>query len=548
MLPLVDLWLKSYGRAGIVVLFAAALGYPMTRRILRGPASSVLSLLLGFAALSLAVCLLSWVHLFSSWTMGILGAVAALASLQGLHSDLPRWWARRHWPSPGTVVCFSILGVVLVFFSVLAIYPSTAFDATSYHLPLARDLVVHHGLVYDPYVRFSFFPQANESVFAVMLLITRNPVVSAALEFAVLAIGTLLIPVWFKAGRDSLGAGLIGAVVLLSSPMLIWVGTTAFIDAWTMVFVLASLVCGLGAAHNPTPRRSYLLLMGIFLGEAVASKYSAFAFGVCVVIAAIIAIGVHRDLWRGMLGALAGFLVVAVPWYAWTFHTTGDPLYPFATSVFGNRPGLWNQAEIQLQISVQRATSQPGIRNIVDADFKFLSGGGGYNTGPNRSPLSWLLGLGFLGIFVRHLRRDRSYIGVLVASLLSVAFFVTQSADPRFFVPALGILSVATAFVVQHPLARLRGVTSSLSFSARLALIVSAGVVTTVACLWSSVGFARMKFQAGNPQRPRRLRPRILLLVSSAMPKSSISTRPTVRTTGHGAMRVSSRTTMQMVS
>ena len=251
----------------------------------------------------------------------------------------------------GQSCALPILGLALVFFSVLAIYPSTAFDATSYHLPLARDLVEHHGLVYDPYVRFSFFPQGNESVFAVMLLITRNPVCSAALEFSVLAIGTLLIPLWFRGGRDSLGAGFIGAVVLLSSPMLVWVGTTAFIDAWTMVFVLAGLVCGLEAARNPTARGVLLILMGIFLGEAAASKYSALAICAFVVVAVVIAIGAYRDLWRGMLGALGGFLLVALPWYAWTFHTTGDPLYPFATSVFGNRPGLWNQGEIQLRSS-----------------------------------------------------------------------------------------------------------------------------------------------------------------------------------------------------
>ena len=104
---------------------------------------------------------------------------------------------------------------------------------------------------------------------------------------------------------------------------------------------------------------------------------------------------------------------------------------------------------------------------------------------------------------MRHLRRDRSYIGVLVASLLSVAFFVSQSADPRFFVPALGILSVATAFVVEHPLLLLRDFTSSLSSSARRAADRARRCCDNVACLWSSVGFARMVFQAGDRQRPR---------------------------------------------
>ncbi len=72
------------------------------------------------------------------------------------------------------MTCFATLGAVLVAVSVLVLYPSTAFDAPSYHLPLARDLVRQHGLVYDPFVRYSFFPQANEAMFAVMMLFSRR--------------------------------------------------------------------------------------------------------------------------------------------------------------------------------------------------------------------------------------------------------------------------------------------------------------------------------------------------------------------------------------
>ncbi len=115
-------------------------------------------------------------------------------------------------------------------------------------------------------------------------------------------------------------------MVLLSSPVLIWVGTTAFIDAWTMVFLLAALLCGLDAALDPRRLTPLLVFMGAFVGEAAASKYSALLYGSFVVVGVIVAVGFRREVWRGVLGALGGFLLLAGPWYAWTIHTTGDPL------------------------------------------------------------------------------------------------------------------------------------------------------------------------------------------------------------------------------
>ncbi len=492
------LWLTSYGPAGVVLLLAFALGYPVGRRVFRGPAAPLFALLLGLATMSLVACALSWLREFSGWSVGVVAIIATGATVWGLRSDLPRWWAKRRVPPVGPTVCLLTLIGALLAFSVLAIYPSTAFDATSYHLPLARQIVESHGLVYDPYIRFSFFPQANESVFAVMLLLTGNPVSSAALEFSILAAGTLLIPLWFIGTRRNVAAGFIGALVLLSSPVLIWVGTAAMIDAWTMVFVLGGLLCGLDVARDPTRLKPMLAVMGVFLGTAAASKYSALLYGSFVVVGVIIAIGGRREVWRGMLGTLGGFLLFAGPWYAWTIHTTGDPLYPFATSVFGNRQGLWNSAEIQLQKVVQRATPNPGLGNIVHRDLQYLGGTLPYNTGSRRSPLSWWLGLGLLGLLVPGQWRSRPYIGVLVASVLSVLVSLDISADPRFFVPALGTLSVTVAFAVERPM-QLLGDAISRFHWARPPVIVMACAAAALGCLWASIGYARTIYDQGFP-------------------------------------------------
>ncbi len=54
-------------------------------------------------------------------------------------------------PGAAFVASMSVLCLVLLGFSLLTLYPSTTADVNGYHLPLARDLVQHHGLVYDPF-------------------------------------------------------------------------------------------------------------------------------------------------------------------------------------------------------------------------------------------------------------------------------------------------------------------------------------------------------------------------------------------------------------
>jgi hypothetical protein len=227
-------WLASYGRASLVLGIALCIGYPLCRRRLRGPAAPLLSLMVGMAVLGLIVCLLSWLRIFRGVTITIVGVSAAGVSLHYLRQDLPRWRRRLRatWPpSIPVVASFTVLAVALIAFSALALYPVTAFDAISYHLPLARDLVENHGLVYDPFARYSFFPQANESMFAVMLLMSKTSSASAALEFGMLAVAVLALPLWFIGSGRSIAGGLVAGLLVLASPVVILVATVPNVDA-----------------------------------------------------------------------------------------------------------------------------------------------------------------------------------------------------------------------------------------------------------------------------------------------------------------------------
>lgn len=449
------LWVSSYGLAVGILAIAFCLGYPVHRRLLGEGAPSLLSTFIGLAVFSLAVCVLAWLRIFSVPAVALVCAAGVGLTARDLWADRHGW--RRRWlhapRRPALIVSVSVLIVVLIGFSVLALYPSSGFDATSYHLPLARNLIRHQGLVYDPFTRYSFFPQANEAMFAVAGLITQNQVAAAALEFSELGALVLLLPFWFAAAGRRIGPGFLAALLILASPEVIFTATTAYVDTWTLTFVLVGALLALdGVQHRSSPVPA-LFLAGAMVGEAAATKYTGALFAGIGVLAALTA--GDRALLRPFVpvALIGGFALVAGPWYGWTFHSTGDPAYPFATSIFGNRKGLWTTDEIGWQDLVARGMVPPGFHWIFDRLFGFIRGVAvGGDIPPGRSPISWLFAGGLFGVLFPPAWRDRAYLSMLLASLVCLGLALNLSADPRYLVPALGLGALACGLAADNVL------------------------------------------------------------------------------------------------
>jgi Dolichyl-phosphate-mannose-protein mannosyltransferase len=456
LLGVIRLWLVSYGRAVVVLLIALGLGYPVARRVFRGPAAPLISLFVGLALFSVTACLLAWLRIFSALSVTVLAVVAGAVSLRFLIVDVPAW--RQRWllgsrPQPALIAVWTVLVVVLLGFSVLSLYPSNGFDATSYHLPLAMDLVRHQGLVYNPFARYSFFPQANEALFAVIMFMTGNQVAASALEFSVLAAVVLLLPSWFVAAGRRVEAGLVAALLVLASPEVIFTATTAYVDTWTLSFVLVGTLVALDAVQHRAALLPALAIAGAMVGEAAATKYTGAVFGLVGLLGALVASDRAVLSWKAPAAVAAGLAVIAAPWYAWTLHATGDPIYPLGTSVFGNRKGLWTTDELQWQKLVARGYVGPGIKSVFDRALGFLRGEAPLGDIPlGRSPLSWLLGGGFLGLLIPRAWRDRAFLGSALASALCIGVSLEISADPRYLVPALGIFALCGGLAADHVL------------------------------------------------------------------------------------------------
>ncbi len=290
---------------GCISLLVALLG------LLHGLQARVLYIVLG----------LVWVACYSVWP-------SIMRGIQEVPSIISQQWKRDRLRS---CLCVLIIGLLWLPVLKLPLLPPTAFDATFYHLPLASTYVESHALVFTPQLRFAVLAQANHMLFTLALLLQDDilaqliqTLILALLAASVLAFGTRLV---------SPAAGWWGLAILLSSPLVLWSGTVAYIDIGLVMFVFLAVYAFWNWREGSD--RRWLLLSAVLCGFAIGTKYNALPFLVLLSILALYEGGRQRDL-KAPLVFAGGAVLTAAPWFLRNFYYTRNPLYPFFYRQFGS--------------------------------------------------------------------------------------------------------------------------------------------------------------------------------------------------------------------
>ena len=129
---------------------------------------------------------------------------------------------------------------------VVAMHPPGHWDDTMYQLPLARDIVEHHGLVLNEYLRFPLFPQYLNLLFALGLMLGESLPAGGAFVlaqvFASLPLFVMVMGLW-AASRRFLGSGVpgmwAGMLLFLIGPVKRTLGF-AYVDNGLALFCFAA--------------------------------------------------------------------------------------------------------------------------------------------------------------------------------------------------------------------------------------------------------------------------------------------------------------------
>ncbi len=399
--------------------------------------------------------------------LGLLGLLYPLALVIALATCCvvcyPLWakWARQLWSGrqkltrlrlrsiAPTAVAVSIIVAMALPFAILPLYPPTAFDATMYHLPYAKTYAQNHQLAFTPFLRYAVFPQNNEMLFT-LALILYDDTLAQLIQFLFLA-GTVMTLIAFGERHFTQRAGWWSAAILLGSPLVVWLSSVAYVDIGVTFYLCAGAYAFLNWRQERS--RGWLWMAGCLCGLAIGVKYVALIFTAILGLVAIFdGVKKRRPQWPLVFGLIA--FSVAAPWFARNYYYTGNPVFPILHRPLGKLLGApqWSDEYTQnLFEDLPNNWRQKNLKSFALLPYDLTFRPQLYR---NPLPLSAVL-LFTLPLLIVFMAVRPRFGGVLALATAYLISWFLLGRDTRFLTPALPLFSLAAGVSLDRLLGHL---------------------------------------------------------------------------------------------
>jgi hypothetical protein len=361
-------------------------------------------------------------------------------------------------PEPANAVdkvllALAAVPVVLAFIASLA--PPVAKDTLLYHFAVPKAFIAQGSSAFVEGNIASFLALGTE-MHAVWAMLLGQFVSTRAGEAAAGATTFLFFPIlllaifgWARELNVSRRGGLIAVLVTAAIPTAYYVASSGYIDLAMSLFVLLAsyALC----RWWQTLGRGWLILIGIFLGAALAAKLTALFVIAAFVLIVMLRARKEQDAAAKIVagGAAAMVLagVLASPWYLRTWKATGSPVFPFYMSLWKGDAAGWDVERSNLFQSMNSRYGRPE-KNALDyiaapvttAIFaqpekaEFFDGVIG---------VSFLIGLPVLiwGLWKFEMPVEVRIISGIAA--ISFLFWLFSSQQLRYLLPVLPLVAIA---------------------------------------------------------------------------------------------------------
>lgn len=321
-----------------------------------------------------------------------------------------------------------LLGIVLTFFGILYLVnawaPEHSPDGVTYHLGLVARYYRAHG--FEPILTnmYAHLSQGLEMLFLFAYAIGRHS--AASLVHCTFLFALPLALITFARRFTGATVGLFAAVLVFASPIFGVDGASAYNDA-ALAGVLFAFFWTL-ELWRESKQLGFVILAGLLAGFAFAIKYTG-GLGVLLGLAYV---------WRNRRASLiflACAALIAAPWLLKNIVYTGNPLAPFANSLFPN-PLYYPDQERQFRAYLQQY--ELGLGGLV------------WNVTVDGRETTGLLGPVFLlsplALFALRQRLGRRLLAA--AGLFAIPFILNTGT--RFLMPSAVFLALAIGLVLRH--------------------------------------------------------------------------------------------------
>lgn len=351
------------------------------------------------------------------------------------------------------------------------------YDALSYHLQLPREWLLHGSITHTPHNAYGYLPNGAEAAFMHLGALKSAGMWGAMESSQLLAAGWTVLGAIVSAriarrvappGAEAIAAACAAALVL-ATPWVIVTGSLAYDESVVLLLFAATLLLLFGAESIDW---RVGVLLGALLGGACLAKLSSGPLLVAPIVVASLLL-LRRGRWAGAVGAaIVVGVVVMAPWMIRNLMWTGNPLFPYLTTLLGEGP--WTAD----QLAIWNTAHGPhgGTESQLGAFFnEFMRQGIGPSPNlaepwtPQWSLIPWLGVAGAIALALRpgngEQNRRAASLGIVIV-LSIAAWLLLTHAKARFLVPLAVPLSVLAAAGASLMPLRLRPIIAVVAWAA----------------------------------------------------------------------------------
>lgn len=362
--------------------------------------------------------------------------------------------------------CICLLGMVIVSLAsaeiLMNMTPPFCRDGLIHHLAIPKLWLKHGGIYEIPWADFSYYPMNINLLYYACLKFNND--IAPKFIHMLFGMGTgYLVFLYLKKRFDFLW-GLLGAVVFISTPIVVWLSTSAYIDLGMAFFTTASVLSLINWRDTGYRKLLWLMISACCMGIAVGSKYNAL-IAWCILNLIVILI-YARDTKQQFSSIKFGLLffaitaLVASPWYVKNFLLTGNPFYP----LFNNYIDLFGNQPVQ-QIIEKHITNRPTrvgffqLRHILYGEsfwetlvipirMFFQGDDNSYQYFQGRLNPILILFAPFI-LLKKTNGKDNLVLALFSVFYIFVAYFTTEK-QVRYILPVLPLLSILAVIGIKN--------------------------------------------------------------------------------------------------
>ncbi len=233
-----------------------------------------------------------------------------------------------------------ILGItIMVFFCAeifLDLTPPISRDALIHHLAVPKLWLKHGGFYEIPRADYSYYPM-NIDLLYLACLYFKNDIAPKFIHLA-FGMGTGILVYFYLKQKIGRSWGLLGIVIFFTTPIVVWLSTSAYIDLGMTFFTTGSVLAFIKWRDSEYKQFKWLLISSCCMGIAIGSKYNALI--AWLILNLILMLSYAKDTQRQIATLKYGIMffmitaIVASPWYLKNYFQTGNPFYPLFNSFF----------------------------------------------------------------------------------------------------------------------------------------------------------------------------------------------------------------------